>query len=181
MKGAEVQSSFLLGGDGRGCARLRVSRGARGRKRRDGRTSSASRKASRKKESVERVRAMVVSGASVRVVACTRSARKVVARRDEARDRNASWFLVTCRGSRVRTTRVSRTRPVRGDPNPPPLVFAGRTRSKLPDTRFLDRYHANPRQSRRFSLRRASGATPRRAPRERGGTPSTSAVSPRRG
>lgn len=65
VKGAEGQSDFFLGGDGRGGARVRASRGERGRERREGRTSSASRKASRKKESEGRVRAMVVSQASV--------------------------------------------------------------------------------------------------------------------
>ena len=64
VKGAEGQSDFFLGGDGRGGARVRASR-ERGRERRERRTSSASRKASRKKESEGRVRAIVVSEASV--------------------------------------------------------------------------------------------------------------------
>lgn len=124
VKGAEGQSDFFLGGDGRGGARVRASRERR-RERREGRTSSASRKASRKKESEGKVvRAMVVSEASVSYTrVCEESCGET---RDETRE---SWFLVTRRGSRVEDLRASRTRPMRRDPTSSTSVFAGEGRA----------------------------------------------------
>ena len=101
VKGAEGQSDFFLGGDGRGGARVRASRGERGRERREGRTSSASRKASRKKWSVGRVRAMVVSGGVGfgRVHACLRGTLWLPEARRATEKK--SWFLVTRCGSGI--------------------------------------------------------------------------------
>ena len=134
VKGAEGQSDFFLGGDGRGGARVRASRERR-RERREGRTSSASRKASRKKESEGKVvRAMVVSEASVSYTrvceescgSSRRDARVVVSR-------HPSWF------ARGRFTCISDASDASRSDTLDLGLRRGGTRSKLPETCFLDR------------------------------------------
>ena len=134
VKGAEGQSDFFLGGDGRGGARVRASRERR-RERREGRTSSASRKASRKKESEGKVvRAMVVSEASVSYTrvceescgSSRRDARVVVSC-------HPSWF------ARGRFTRISDASDASRSDTLDLGLRRGGTRSKLHETCFLDR------------------------------------------
>ena len=126
VKGAEGQSDFFLGGDGRGGARVRASRGERGRERREGRTSSASRKASRKKESEGRVRAMVVSQASV---SYTREVR-VQLWLETTRVRTSRGFSSPVVVRAFPDLRASRTRPMRRDPTSSTSVFPGKGRAR---------------------------------------------------
>lgn len=167
VKGAEGQSDFFLGGDGRGGARVRASRGERGRERREGRTSSASRKASRKKESEGRVRAMVVSQASV---SYTREVR-VQLWLETTRVRTSRGFSSPVVVRAFPDLRASRTRPMRRDPTSSTSVFPGkgRARSELKRVFSTDKTQTLVRLEAFFPGEQRVGS--HTAPRERGGTP----------